>query len=114
MIDEAMLRPGRLETQLYVGLPTPKERVDILRALIGRRGGAIHLDLASIGEEEDCSNFSGADLDSLLRKAGQNALRRKAQKVEKIDMVTAARAIRPSVVDLKSYTDMREQFDAAL
>ena len=33
MIDPAVLRPGRLDQTLYVGFPTPDDRVDILRAL---------------------------------------------------------------------------------
>lgn len=33
IIDSAVLRPGRLDKILYVGLPTPGDRVDILRAL---------------------------------------------------------------------------------
>ena len=68
MIDEAMLRPGRLETLLYVELPKPDERVSILRALIQKT--PISPDLAEIArrdDEEGCQNFSGADLGSLLR-----------------------------------------------
>ena len=34
MIDEAMLRPGRLETPLVVDLPGADERVEILKALL--------------------------------------------------------------------------------
>lgn len=33
IIDAAVLRPGRLDKILYVGLPSPADRVDILRAL---------------------------------------------------------------------------------
>lgn len=33
IIDPAVLRPGRLDKILYVGLPTPSDRVDILRAI---------------------------------------------------------------------------------
>lgn len=33
IIDPAILRPGRLDKTLYVGLPTASDRVDILRAL---------------------------------------------------------------------------------
>lgn len=33
MIDPAVLRPGRLDKVLYVGLPDEDGRVDILRAL---------------------------------------------------------------------------------
>ncbi|KAL2174239.1 P-loop containing nucleoside triphosphate hydrolase protein [Thermothelomyces heterothallicus CBS 202.75] len=33
IIDEAIRRPGRLGTSIYVGLPSPDDRVDILRTL---------------------------------------------------------------------------------
>lgn len=33
IVDPAILRPGRLDKILYVGLPSPSDRVDILRAL---------------------------------------------------------------------------------
>lgn len=33
IIDPAVLRPGRLDKILYVGLPTSEDRVDILRAI---------------------------------------------------------------------------------
>lgn len=33
IIDPAVLRPGRLDKILYVGLPNRADRVDILRAL---------------------------------------------------------------------------------
>lgn len=33
MIDPAILRPGRLDKILHVGLPTPDERVAILKAI---------------------------------------------------------------------------------
>lgn len=33
IVDPAVLRPGRLDKILYVGLPSPADRVDILRAL---------------------------------------------------------------------------------
>ena len=113
MIDEAMLRPGRLETLLYVELPKPKERVDILRSLIRQRG-VIQEDLSRIAEADTCSNFSGADLESLLRKAGQHALKRKADTVEEIDFLEAVRTIRPSVGDVAKYEKLRERFETKL
>jgi len=33
IVDPAVLRPGRLDKILYVGLPEPEDRTDILRAL---------------------------------------------------------------------------------
>jgi ribosome biogenesis ATPase len=114
MIDEAMLRPGRLETLLYVELPKPEERVDILRALIGQRGGVINPSLAEIARREECKDFSGADLESLLRKAGQSALRRNASTVEEIDVITAARSLIPSVGNLDRYQELRRRFETKL
>lgn len=113
MIDEAMMRPGRLETLLYVELPKPLERVDILRALIGQRG-VIDKELASIASEESCANFSGADLESLLRRAGLHALRRRSDVVEKEDFEAAVRTIRPSVGDIEKYEKLKERFEAKL
>lgn len=110
MIDEAMLRPGRLETLLYVELPNPEERVDILRALIRQRG-VIHESLAEIGRRAECANFSGADLESLLRKAGQSALMRRAAVVEEIDMMEAFKTIKPSVGDIKKYEALKKHFE---
>ncbi|KAF1948927.1 AAA-domain-containing protein [Byssothecium circinans] len=111
MIDEAMLRPGRLESRLYVPLPSPLERVRILRAQIEQKGGIVNPELAQIAAREECTNFSGADLESLLRMAGQNALQREADKVEEIDVVTAALDITPSVGNLKHYEDLRMRFE---
>lgn len=113
MIDEAMLRPGRLETLLYVELPKPNERVDILRALIRQRG-VIAEELAELAADEGCKNFSGADLESLLRKAGQHALKRRSDLVDAIDVTEAMKTIRPSVGDVKKYEKLRERFETKL
>ncbi|CBX91506.1 similar to AAA family ATPase/60S ribosome export protein Rix7 [Plenodomus lingam JN3] len=113
MIDEAMLRPGRLETLLYVELPKPEERVGILKALI-QQGGAMDIALAELGRSDECNNFSGADLQSLLRKAGQNALRRGSDIVQEMDFTEAAKCIRPSVGDIKKYEELRERFETKI
>ena len=105
IIDPAMLRPGRLETLLFVGLPGPEERVEILRALIKQT--PINRDLADFARL--CNNFSGADLGSLLRKAGQNALKRDSLIVESIDFEHAVRNVRRSVVDLQKYEKLKER-----
>jgi ribosome biogenesis ATPase len=113
MIDEAMLRPGRLETKLYVSLPRPEERVDILRALIGKRG-VIDAGLAEIAGRKCCDNFSGADLESLLRKAGQNAMRRRSEAVEEIDFAEAVETVVPSVGSVEKYEKLRARFETKL
>lgn len=113
MIDDAMLRPGRLETLLYVELPKPSERVDILRSLIRKRG-VINPELAEIGRQDVCRDFSGADLESLLRKAGQHAFRRQSESIEELDFIEAAKTVRPSVGDVQRYERLRERFETKL
>ncbi|KIW32098.1 uncharacterized protein PV07_03669 [Cladophialophora immunda] len=75
IIDPAMLRPGRLDMFLYVGLPDAEGRVEILRTLCKKVNGLVFDEsLATIARE--CDGFSGADLESLLRRAGLAAVRR--------------------------------------
>lgn len=112
MIDEAMLRPGRLGTLLYVDLPKPDERVDILRALIAQRKGVIDPQLAEVARGKECNDFSGADLENLIRKAANVALDRGASVVEQQDFVAAAYQIKPSVGSLERYRRLRDRFDA--
>lgn len=79
MIDPAMLRPGRLDKTLYIELPTPSERLEILRTLTraNRTPLAPNVDLEAISNAEKCRNFSGADLSLLVREAGVCALKKK-------------------------------------
>ncbi|KAI8927266.1 P-loop containing nucleoside triphosphate hydrolase protein [Entophlyctis helioformis] len=66
-LDDALLRPGRLDCHVHVGLPSESERQEILRAY-ARSGVA--LDLRD-GEFESFARetvgFTGADLEVLLR-----------------------------------------------
>lgn len=89
MIDTAILRPGRLNVHLFVDLPTPDERVDILQAIYRTAlPSATPDELAGLGvvaKDERCKDFSGADLGGLQIKASENSLRR-WRKGEKTDL----------------------------
>ncbi|KAJ2693069.1 Ribosome biogenesis ATPase rix7, partial [Coemansia sp. RSA 1285] len=75
IIDPAMLRPGRLDKLLYIELPTPSERADILSTLSKKTPLGDDVDLGSIASDERCTGFSGADLAGLVREASVMALR---------------------------------------
>jgi ribosome biogenesis ATPase len=78
LIDPAMLRPGRLDKLLYVPLPTPEDRVAILKALaIGIKLGE-DVDLDAIGMSPRSEGYSGADCAALLREAGLAVLKEDA------------------------------------
>ncbi|KAI5840274.1 P-loop containing nucleoside triphosphate hydrolase protein [Morchella snyderi] len=79
VIDPAMLRPGRLDKPLFVDLPTPAERVDILKT-ITKKCPLEGVELKALGEDARCENFSGADLAALVREASVSALRKSCLK----------------------------------
>ncbi|XP_037544101.1 nuclear valosin-containing protein-like [Nematolebias whitei] len=78
IIDPAILRPGRLDKTLYVGLPCPADRHAILLTLT--KGGTKpqleqDVSLEQVAFDERCDCFSGADLTALVREASVNALK---------------------------------------
>lgn len=75
IIDPAMLRPGRLDKLLYVPLPTPEERTQILLTQTRSIPLAKDVDVATIAKSNACDRFSGADLAALAREAAVVALR---------------------------------------
>lgn len=107
IIDPAMLRPGRLETLLFVNLPSPLERVEILQTLVRKLPIEFSEDMRRLAEE--CEGYSGADLGSLLRRAGYSAIKRR-DTIQLEDFVTAKAFIRPSVTDMKKYERLRRDW----
>ena len=109
MIDEAMLRPGRLETPLFVDLPGPSERVEILSTLL--RGKPID-GMQEILEtaRTACEGYSGADLGALIREAGNCAIRRKSKRLQPQDFQQASLKIAPSVGNVEKYHRLKKKF----
>jgi cell division protease FtsH len=84
ILDNALLRPGRFDRTVYVGLPDKKGRVAILK--VHARGKALgdDVDLGSIAR--GTPGFSGADLENLLNEAAILAVRRKKKFITQPDI----------------------------
>ena len=119
-IDPAMLRPGRLDAKLYVGMPDADGRVDILKTLC-KRLKDLPFDNRMEEVAKACDGFTGADLESLMKTAvkvamdkvgglldlkrlGEEALRKDAPRLKDIkihiqasDFEEAKDRMRPSV-----------------
>lgn len=66
MIDNALLRPGRLGKLIYVPLPSPEERCLILKALGRKKPVDESVDLNAIALMPACESFSGVDLSQMV------------------------------------------------
>jgi vesicle-fusing ATPase len=80
MIDDALLRPGRLEVHVEIGLPDAKGRLQILNIHTRNMTKANRITpeaIAGLGElAEKAKNFSGAELEGLVKAASSYALTR--------------------------------------
>lgn len=124
MVDPAMIRPGRLDKQLFVELPSADERAEILKTVTRNSPLNPSVDLVAIAHDERARNFSGADLQSLSKEATvcalKSALALKKQDphsvssgvtVSTADFEKAFSKIKPSVSDSErlKYKLMNEQ-----
>lgn len=78
MIDDALMRPGRLEVQMEISLPNEQGRVQILAIHTKRMRefNKIHSDVDTKEIATKTKNFSGAELEGLVRAAQSTAMNR--------------------------------------
>ena len=74
ILDKALLRPGRFDRQVYVGLPDVKGREEILRVHTKNKPLGPDVDLSTIAKST--AGFSGADLENLVNEAALLAARK--------------------------------------
>jgi transitional endoplasmic reticulum ATPase len=106
LIDSALLRPGRLDELIYVGTPDTAGRRRILAIHTSDMPLAKNVDLESLARRTE--NFTGADLEDLVRRAGLTALRAglDAKTVTMADFEAALKETRASVTP-----DMLEEYE---
>lgn len=75
ILDNALLRPGRFDRRVYVGLPDIKGRAEILKVHARDKRLGDDVDLTDIAK--GTPGFTGADLENLLNEAALLAVRRK-------------------------------------
>lgn len=111
IIDPAILRPGRLDKKLYVSLPTPEERIDILQTICKLKPLSPEVDLPLLGKDPRMTRFSGADLDLLVREAATIAIEKIISSRESTEVTTT-----PDVVmeDRSHWSISSADFEEAL
>ena len=87
ILDPALLRPGRFDRQVYVGLPDIRGREDILKLHVKNKPLAEDVDLKTVAR--GTSGFTGADLENLANEAALLAARRNEKFVTMQDFAEA-------------------------
>ncbi|XP_038162420.1 vesicle-fusing ATPase isoform X1 [Cyprinodon tularosa] len=93
LIDDALMRPGRFEVKMEIGLPDEKGRVQILNIHTSKMKNynllASDVDIKELAAET--KNYSGAELEGLVRAAQSTAMNRhiKATSTVEVDMERA-------------------------
>ena len=78
MIDEALLRPGRMEVHVEISLPDENGRVEIfnIHTRKMRENNYLNSDVVVAELAKRAKNFSGAEIEGLVRAAQSHALNR--------------------------------------
>ena len=127
LIDNALLRPGRLDRHIHVPVPDEEARRAIFEVHTRDRPLADDIEFDQLAEETD--GYVGADIEALVREASLIALRELVQHVgpedveDEIESASITREhfeqaldeVAPSVTeaDQDHYEDIEERFEGA-
>jgi transitional endoplasmic reticulum ATPase len=112
MLDSALMRPGRFDRIVYVGVPDKEGREMILKIHTKNMPIDKSVNLKNLAEETE--GYTGADLESLTREAAMLALREdlNTKKVTKKDFDKAMEKVVASVSksDVERYKQVEQQY----
>ena len=115
MIDEALLRPGRFEVHIEIGLPDEAGRLQILKIHTAKMVASNHMDgdVSLDVLATRTRNFSGAEIEGMVKSAASFAL---ARQVDESDLKRpgAAEGVLVSDKDFdRALSEVRPAFGAA-
>jgi transitional endoplasmic reticulum ATPase len=73
ILDEALIRPGRLDQLIYIPLPDKPSRVSVLKAVLRKSPVHPNINFEFLGDLTD--GFTGADITELCQRATKAAIR---------------------------------------
>lgn len=75
MLDDALLRPGRLERHIYVPAPDAESRKKIFEVYLQESGAVLSKDISIDDLVAKTDGYVGADIEALVREAKLGAMR---------------------------------------
>ena len=95
ILDNSLLRTGRLDLVLYVAPPDEKGRLEIIKILTRKMPLATDVKLQEIAVATQ--NYTGADLAALCREAAVQAMKCGSARISSSDFANSLRQVRPSI-----------------
>ena len=114
LLDNSMLRTGRLDLTLFVHPPDEKGRLEIIKILTDKMPLANDIKLKEIAVTTQ--NYSGADLAALCREAAVHAMQNNSSKIGSIDFSVGLKKVKPSITKEVEqwYTTMKESISLSV
>ncbi len=108
LLDNSMLRTGRLDLTLYVQHPDEKGRLEIIKILTNKMPLTADIKLQEIAVATQ--NYSGADLSALCREAAVHAMQNNSSKISSTDFAAGLKNVKPSITkDVEQwYSNIKE------
>ena len=113
MIDEAIIRPGRLEVHVEIGLPDEEGRVQILNIHTGemRKNGLLAPDVSVPDLASRTKNYTGAELEGLVKAAASYVFQRQVDPNDLSKVNTNTSAVQVTKEDFeRALADIQPQF----
>ena len=87
LLDKALLRPGRFDKIIEIGLPNSDARLEILKIITKQVPLSNKLNLNNLANKTE--GYSGAELKALVMEAGMRAISQEKESVSNDDLTHA-------------------------
>ena len=108
MIDDALLRSGRFDRRVFIGLPNYKDRIEILKIYLEGKRCSANINKVS----RLCVGFSGAGVATLVNEAAINALKRGSDTIELSDFENVRMRVLYGVQKSRILTEYEKEIQA--
>ncbi len=95
LMDPALLRPGRFDKIIEIPIPDEATRFEIFKVHTKRMPLAKDVDLVALAKYTE--NYTGAEIENVVREAGMSAIREKKDIVSKRDFEIALSEVKPAI-----------------
>ena len=108
LIDDALLRSGRFDRRVFIGLPNYKDRIEILKIYLEGKRCSANINKVS----RLCVGFSGAGVATLVNEAAINALKRGSNTIELSDFENVRMRVFYGVQKSRILTEYEKEIQA--